>query len=107
MAHRDELQQAVYDQQMIVNALHSDLSNPKRLQDEIDRKQAQANQLLAQITELEQRRDRLPALLTSAQKKLGTLKYSLKVASNPEINKILRLQKKLKEILPDDASDNA
>lgn len=104
MAQRDELQQAVYDQQMIVNALHSDLSNPQRLQSDIDRKYEQIEQLTRQIATIEQRVANLPALLVAAEKKLGTLKYSLKVASNPEVSKILRLQKKLNGIIPETAA---
>lgn len=105
MAQRDELQQAVYDQQLIVNALHSDLSNPQRLQAEIDRKYEQIDQLQRQIATAENRIASLPSLLTSAEKKLNALKYSLKVASNPEVSKILRLQKKLNDIIPDADAD--
>lgn len=95
MAHKEELERAVYDQQLIVNALHSDLSNPQRMQDEIDRKQDQVNKLLADIRWLEDRQSRLPSLLQAAESKLATLRHALKVAKNPDIRKLLRLAKKL------------
>lgn len=97
MSHRDELQKAVYEQQLIVNAIHSDLSNPERLEESISRKRKQVQDLCDEIAILEHRLDALPEVLAKAEKKLQSLRRAANIASNPDVAKLLRLAKKVED----------
>jgi dynactin complex subunit len=84
---------------MLIRAIESDISNPIKLTESIERDEAQIAALQHRVDTAKERRARLPALLKSFKAQLVEVRKKKPTVTDKRIDKLLKMREMINELL--------